>query len=432
MNIKKIRRMKMNIKKTYVLLLVICLVGSFFLIPLNYQQAYASEPIKIGVLLPVTGPFAMFGQESLRGIEIAKDVQNAKGGINGREIVYIIKDAPDTNSAIAAAEKLISEGVNIVVAGMISSISYTIAPICERNKVISWHVNASSSNLTQQGYKYLFRTSATSADAGKAMVRFAYEAAPKIELKPEEVRVAIVFEDGVYGTEIAKSIKINAEKLGLKNIVFEASYNGGTKDLSSLVIKLKKAKPDILLLSSYQPDTKLFIREAMKLDLKIDVVIGTGSSIGTEWFRDTYGDGAKGLFAENWSIENTPEEVAPGMKEFVELYREKTGRDHLASCHSYTGYTGMLILWDVLKRTENLDDVESIRKAALETDIPSRGVGWGAKFAPPGDPMMGTNLRAQDVVTQWQDGELWTVWPAPYPGRNPILPMQNPNCQIFN
>jgi len=130
----------------------------------------------------------------------------------------------------------------------------------------------------------------------------------------------------------------------------------------------------------------------------------------------------------NWPIEKTPPEYAPGMEEFVGLYKEKFKKERLFTCHSATGYTGMLILWDVLERTENLNDAESIRQAVLETDIPMNkiGCGWGAKFATPGDPMMGTNLRVGCIGTQWQDGELWTVWPAAFPGREAILPMESP------
>jgi branched-chain amino acid transport system substrate-binding protein len=389
------------------------------------MPAYAEEPIKIGVLAPQTGPWAFIGRESLKGIEIALDVQNAKGGIKGRKIEYIVADTPDTTSGIAECERIINiRGVNIIVPAMISALSYTISPICERNKKISWHANAASDNITQQGFKYLFRTSGCAMEEGGLQADFARDCAKGLGMKVKEARVAIVYEDGVYGTTIGKGAEKRAQEIGL-NVVHIESYSAQTQDLSSLVMRLKSKNPDILLYSGYPPDTKIFLRQMQTLGLKLKALAGTGASIGTDWFRETYGDKVNTYFSTNWPVERTSEKYAPGMPQFVKLYKKKYNKDHLFSCHSATGFTGMLILWDVLQRAKSMDDPDSVREAALATDIPVNkiGCGWGAKFAPPGHAMMGTNLRAPSVVTQWLDNELWTMWPIPYGGKKLVLPM---------
>jgi branched-chain amino acid transport system substrate-binding protein len=361
----------------------------------------------------------------LKGIEIGIEVQNAKGGLKGRKIEMIVTDTPDTTSAIAECERIINmKGVNIIVPAMISALSYTISPICERNKKISWHVNAASDNVTQQGFKYLFRTSGCAMEEGGLQADFARDCAIALKMKPEEARISIVYEDGVYGTTIGKGSETRAKALGL-NIVHAESYSVSTQDLSSLVMRLKGKNPDFLLYSGYPPDTKIFLRQMQTLGLKLKAFIGTGGSVGTDWFRDTYGEKANTFFSTNWPVERTSEKFAPQMPEFVKLYKEKYKKEHLYSCHSATAFTGLLILWDVLQRAQNLDDTDSLREAALATDIPVNkiGCGWGAKFAPPGHPMMGTNLRAPNVVTQWLDKEIWTMWPIEYPGKKIVLPM---------
>lgn len=388
----------------------------------------AQEPFKIGVISPITGAFSSTGAEAWKGVQVAVDVQNAKGGIQGRRIEVLFHNAPDPDSAIAAAEKLINDGVNIVVSAMVSSISYAVAPICDRSKVISWHLNASSGAITRQGHEYLFRTSAVGTEEGADMIRFVYDMLPRLNIKPEDVRVAGAFEDGIYGTDIMEAALKTAEELGM-TLAFTETYSQKAQDLSSLMLRVKQSNPNVFLVVSYPADAQLILREAAKIDLDVDFVVGTGSSLGTSWFLETYGaDMVETVFSTNWPIEKTPPSFAPGMEEFVELYKEKFDKERLFTCHSATGYTGMLFLWDVLERTKNLNDVESIRQAIYETDIPVgvMGCGWGCKFAPPGDPMMGTNLRAVHVATQWQDGELWTVWPEAFPGKDAILPITSP------
>ncbi len=395
----------------------------FFALP---GTVCAQEPIKIGILAPQTGPWAVMGLESLKGIEIAADVQNAKGGIKGRKIELIVTDTPDTTSGIAECERIMNiKGVNIMIPAMISALSYTISPICERNRKIAWIVNAAADNITQQGFKYLFRTSGLSSDEGGVQANFAKDCLKELGMKPNEGRIAIVFEDGVYGTNIGKGAEKRAKEIGL-NVVHVESYSVQTQDLSSLVMRLKAKNPDILLYSGYPPDTKIFLRQMQTLGLKFKAVAGTGASIGTDWFRDTYGDKVNTFFSTNWPVERTAPEYAPEMAEIVKLYKKKYNKEHLYSCHSATGFTGMSILWDVLQRAKDIDNPDSIREAAIVTDIPMNkiGCGWGAKFAPPGHPMMGTNLRAPTVITQWLNKEIWTIWPIPFKGIKMVVPMK--------
>jgi branched-chain amino acid transport system substrate-binding protein len=96
----------------------------------------------------------------------------------------------------------------------------------------------------------------------------------------------------------------------------------------------------------------------------------------------------------------------------MQLYR-KTYNEEMRGPHSLVAFTGASVLWDVLARANSMDP-EMIRKAALETDIPlgKTPVGWGMKFAPPGDRNMGTNARTYSAVMQWQEGgKFVTVYP---------------------
>jgi len=83
----------------------------------------------------------------------------------------------------------------------------------------------------------------------------------------------------------------------------------------------------------------------------------------------------------------------------------------------------MVLFQDVLPRAGSLDP-EAIREAAIETDIPNGGTVsyWGVKFAPPGHPAAGQNLRASMIGLQWQDGNLYPIHPEVLATKKMILP----------
>jgi len=408
---------------TVLFLMVLCLLPGLF-----QERCMAAEKdtIKIGFIAPLTGTYSDIMAESLKGVIIAVDYINAQGGIKGIKVECIIKDAPDAPSTISECESLISrEQVDIIVPSS-SATGYTIVPICERAKMINWHVCGGADVITAGNNKYVFRACGINKEEGTLQADFTYDALQRLEISPDEARIAIVGADSVAGVATGDAAEERAKELGMQ-VVLRQVYSTDTQDLSSLLMRLVDAKPDAVLNCGSPVDTKLFFRQAPTFGFKVPIFIATGGSIGSNWFLETFGkDKVNTFLSTNWPGETTSKEYAPGLEEFMKLYREYTGREHLYSCHSLTSYTSMLFLWDVLERAKSLDS-EDIREAALLTDIPINtvGCGWGAKFAPPGDPMMGQNLRAQNVVTQWQDGKLYTAWPLEDPDHKLILPMES-------
>ena len=108
----------MKFEKKWTTALSVCFV---MLIIFSTMTVCAQEPMKIGVISPLTGGNGPFGEEYWRGIQIAIDVQNAKGGVQGREIEATIMNAPDPETAISAVEKLINDGNIVIVNAGISS-----------------------------------------------------------------------------------------------------------------------------------------------------------------------------------------------------------------------------------------------------------------------------------------------------------------------
>jgi len=383
----------------------------------------AAETVKIGVLFPFSGgQMAVLGEESFRGCEIARIVQNEQGGLWGKQIEYVKGDVTSPKNAISECERLITiKGIKLITGTYASSLAYAASEVAERYKVIYWETGAVADPVTQRGFKYLFRTSSTASDFGEMQAVFTSEAVcPKLGLEPQNTRVAIVFDDSIYGTTVGSRAAKKALEIGLKVVATEP-YNSKAVDFSSLIMRLKRAKPDVLLMTSYATDAILFWRQAKNLGFNVKCLVGGGGGHSISSFPEALGDDANYVCNIDFPPPNTSPEFAPEITEFTKRYKQKYGHP-LYSCHSASVYTGMRILWEVLKKAGSLDP-EAVRKAALEIDIPERtiGNGWGAKFAPPGHPMAGTNLKAPPVADQWREQKLWVVWPIAT--KELILPM---------
>src|SRR5260370_37439040 len=111
----------------------VVLAAGFACLPLTSALA---DDIKIGVLEPFTGPWAKNGNESYVAMEIARDMINEKGGINGKQIAYIRGDAPDPSAGKTEAERIITQNdVKLITGTYASPLGMAISAEAERHGV---------------------------------------------------------------------------------------------------------------------------------------------------------------------------------------------------------------------------------------------------------------------------------------------------------
>lgn len=372
----------------------------------------SGDALKIGAIFPFTGSLALLGEESWRGAELARLLQNSKGGLLGKQIEWVKGDAPDANAAVSEANRMISsEKMTVLVGTYSSTLSQAATEVAERNKVIYWEMGAISDPITQRGFQYLFRTCANGSSDGIVGANFTKEAiASKLGIAPDKLRFAVVHEDALYGTTVGTAAEAQAKQIGL-NFVGREAYNSKATDLSSLILKLKSMQPDVLIATSYIQDLLLFWKQARELDFSVKAVIGTGAGYSLTDFAKAMGDDVNGVLNIDFPQYDVNENFAKGLKEYQKFYQD-TFNEPPRSGHSLANYMGTLVLWDVIARAGSTDP-EAVRKAALATDIPVGGTitGWGVKFAEPGHKDAGQNLRADPIVMQWQNGRQLAVWP---------------------
>jgi branched-chain amino acid transport system substrate-binding protein len=392
------------------------LVGLVMILALLVGQAAAQDVWRIGTILPLTGPQAKNGIKNFDGIKIATDMINETGGVLGKKVVLVSADASEPQAAASEANRLITnEKLTVIVGTQSSSLAMAATVVAEQNKVFYLENEGVSSQITGRGFKYVFRTTFSGDMMANQMVDYAVQVlAPKLNKDAKSLRMAIIHEDGGFGTSTGTALQKHAKALGL-NIVAVETYSAKTADLSGLVLKLKQSKPDVLLTAQYINDSILFHRQSAELRFSVPV-IGTTAGQGTPDFYSALTKEAEGILAggipSEISIDRLGAEQKADAGEFVKRYQASHNGEY-PSPTAFVGFAGAWILYKHIMPKAGGLDPEKLREAALALDVPpGKGVlNWGVKFSPPGAPDAGQNVYAAAGISQWQDGKLRLVFP---------------------
>jgi branched-chain amino acid transport system substrate-binding protein len=399
----------------------------------------AAADVKIGVIYDHTGAFAAGGSKAAAiGNKIAIDMINEKGGVEGHKIIAIEADAQSkTEVAINEAERLLNDAKVDLLMGVYSSAHCVpMAARVDAAKKFMWaNVCVASAVLKDKNLQYVFRPQVHSDQFGEASCMFVAENA-KTKLKKEikNVKVAIIHEDGPYGVGVAMGNEAKCKELGIQ-IVHKEGYAATSPDLSALVTKLRRAQPDVILHTGYNPDITLFLRQSREAGLKWSALIGHGAGYGQiDKLIATFKDDVNYVYNVDPVAAQLldPKTLKPGLgdltAEMVKRYKAETKVNEVPP-HASMGFNqAWIFLTDVLPRAIKKYggfDPEALRKAALETDIPAGGTvqGYGVKFFPPGHKMSGQNERSSPVVMQYIKGETKIAWPATIRTVDPVLPL---------
>ncbi len=374
----------------------------------GFAEMAFCQPLKIGALYPVSGSLALLGDESWRGAEIARQMRNQKGGVAGKQVEFVKVDIPDVNAAKSEAERLINrEGLKLLTGTYSSSLCLAASEVAARAGIIYFEQGGIADPITARGYKTLLRTCPKAQFFSRSQLKYTKDwIAPQIKKKPSEVRLALVHEDSAYGSSISKDVEAEAKAAGIP-LVSVLPYNAQAVDLSSVILKLKSEKPDVVIGVSYANDAILLGRQAKELGLDIKAFIGTGGGHSLRSFQEALGGAAEGVLNVDFTQFEVNTQFTPGLKEFVETYR-KMFNEAPRSGHSLANFMGTNVLLDLLEKTGGSMDAGKFRQtaAAFELKPGLTSTGWGVKFDEGGQ-----NVLADPFVMEWKGGKLVTVWP---------------------
>jgi branched-chain amino acid transport system substrate-binding protein len=287
--------------------------------------------------------------------------------------------------------------------------------------------------LKGKNLQYVFRPTIHSDQYGDASCSFIAENAAKLGKPLKDIKVAIIHEDGPYGVGVATANEERCKALGMQ-VVHKEGYSATTSDLSAMVGKLRRAQPDVILHTGYNPDITLFLRQAKEAGLKFSALIGHGAGYSQiDKLYETFKDDVNYLLDVDPAPAQVldPKTLAPGLgdliAEMVKRYKAEAGAAEVPP-HTSMGFNNhWILLTDILPRAIKKYggwDAEALRKAALDADIPIGGTmqGYGVKFFGPGTPMAGQNERSIAVVMQFVNGKTNVVWPPKIKSADPVFP----------
>ncbi|MBZ4683352.1 MAG: branched-chain amino acid transport system substrate-binding protein [Fusobacteriaceae bacterium] len=309
--------------------------------------------IKIGVIAPLSGPLALYGQTTVNGYELAVKEINAKGGINGMNLVLIKEDNKgDSAESVAAIKKLITVNkVDVILGGVTSGNTIAIAPIAQEYKLPMLTPTATNVKVTTFG-DYISRTCFIDPFQGEVMANFASD-----NLKAKKAIIiknaADDYSEGL-AVEFEKTFKANGGK-----IVDVINYVTGDIDFSSQLTKIKNMNTDVIFLPGYYNEVALVVKQAR--DLGIDATFLGGDGWDNSKLFEIGGTSVNGSYVlTHFSKESEDTQV----QDFINNYFNEFFED--PSPLSALGYDAAYIMAEAIKKAGSLDR-EKIKNAINST-----------------------------------------------------------------
>lgn len=361
-------------------------------------SSQSADVVKVGIILPLTGPEAMFGNMEKNAFELAYEELKAAGKttVGGKEIQLLFEDDQGKQDvAKSATEKLVNQDrVAILSGGYSSACTNVIAGSAQTMSTPFLAVTGSSDEITRQGWSYVFR--GTAAPASKYTGAF-WDMAEKV-LKPKNV--AVIYENTDFGLSSAKGFKEECQKRGI-NIVFDQAYEHGALDFKPMLANMRSTNPDMIFAVSYVMDAAMIVKQMKELDFNTNLFVGGGAGYTMPEFKENAGDAAEYVASTTLWV---PSVAWPGAGEFFENYKKKYGKE--PDYHGAQAYATMYVIADALSRAQDFSNT-SVQKALKETDIQT--IMGPVKF----EDWEGYTNQNKPItyVVQWINGNLEVIWP---------------------
>ena len=379
-----------------------------FLISFSFSQ----EVLRLGAAVSFSGKYAKEGELLKRGYELWKDRVNARGGIkvgNKRykvEIIYY-DDQSDPKTTAKLVEKLITQDkVRFILGPYGSAQVFAAAGVVEKYRALMVQGGGASSKIYKQGYRHVFGVFNTAPDYGKNLIDLA------VSLKPRPKTVAIIYEKDIFSEDAARGALEEAKKKGLKVVLFEG-YPKGTQDLSSLMLKIRTKRPDVVIGAGHFKDSVLVIKQLKQFRINPKFV---GLTVGppVPAFVKALGKDAEYVFGPvQWSRAFRYKDPLFGSTEgFIKAYRKKYGED--PEYHSAGGAAAALALQIAIERAGSLD-VEKVRKELLSMKVETfyGVIGFDETGKIVTKPMAVIQIQGGKPVTVYPFKEAEPVYPKP-------------------
>jgi branched-chain amino acid transport system substrate-binding protein len=313
---------------------------------------FPEGPIKIGVLAPLSGEAASWGQNVLAGVTLAANEFNAKGGISGHKVEFVAEDDKCSAAGVEAITKLINVDKVVGIVGPVCSASGGPAlPIAQNNKTPVVIIAASAPHLTKIG-DYIFRVYPSDAFQGQYAAEFIFN-------KLNKKKAAVVYVKNDWGQGIKEVFVQKFKDLG-GEVVYEDGVLQDSRDCKSQFAKVKSSKAEALYFPVYPGNGAVCLKQAKELDLKVPIVGGDAFDAEEVWKAP----GSDGVLYTIAKIES-PEDFKAKLK-------AQSGFEKLeTNLGGPMGYDATKVLLSAIEKAGV--NPEAIKNALQQTSMPGVG-----------------------------------------------------------
>jgi branched-chain amino acid transport system substrate-binding protein len=303
----------------------------------------AQADIAIATAGPMTGQYAIFGDQMKRGAEMAVKDLNAKGGVLGEQLtLHVGDDACDPKQAVAVANQMVNDEVVFVAGHFCSGSSIPASAVYNEEGILQISPASTNPQLTEQGLENVYRVCGRDDQQGTFAGNYVVD-------NNVGKKIAIIHDKTPYGKGLADEFKKQLNARGVTETMYEA-ITAGDKDFTALITKMKNAGIDLIYLGGYHTEAGLIARQAKEQG--INATMMSGDALVTDEYWAITGDTGQGTLMTFSPDPRKNEAAAPVVAEF-----EAAGYDP----EGYTLYTYAAIqVWAQAVEKAGSTDLEAV------------------------------------------------------------------------
>jgi branched-chain amino acid transport system substrate-binding protein len=341
----------------------------------------AQADITIATAGPMTGQYAVFGEQMQKGAQQAIKDLNAAGGVLGEQLVLEVgDDACDPKQAVAVANQMVNAGVVFMAGHFCSGSSIPASAVYNEEGILQISPASTNPQLTEQGFDNVFRTCGRDDEQGIVAANYVVD-------NSLGSNVAVIHDKTAYGKGLADEFKKQLNTRGVEEAMYEA-ITAGDKDFTALITKMKEAGVDLIYLGGYHTEAGLITRQAHEQGM--GAIMMSGDALVTDEYWAITGDTGEGTIMTFSPDPRKNEGAAPVVAEFAAQGYDPEG---------YTLYTYAAIqAWAQAAELAGTTDLDAIVEALHGNQFET--VLGTISFNDKGD-VQGSNY----VVYKWEDGQ---------------------------
>ena len=379
------------------------------------------DTIILGSAISLTGKYATNGVHAQNGYDLAVKKINEAGGVmvDGKayklKVIYYDDESTPARGAQLAERLIKQDGVQFMLGPYSSGLTKAIAPVTEKYKIPMVEAEGASRSLFTQGYKYLFAVLSTSEQYLASAITLAAEMAEKEGRKPEDIKIAMAFENDPFSLDVRAGVVDDAAKYDMQ-IVIDDKLPRDLSDMSATLTKVKALKPDVLIVSGHSKGAATAVRQIN--EMKIDVPMIAITHCEAAKVTDKFGAGANDILCSTqWAETLSYEDPMFGTAaEYHELFKNSFDGYTTVPYQSAQATAAVMVWKDAFERANSFD-IETVRDALSATDMQTF-------YGPIKFSEAGNNIAKPMVLRQIQEGQYNVVAPSEWASHPVNFPRQ--------